>query len=372
MGLKERASELSKNQQAIAAFTKLAVGAIIFGVAAYSDIQFIMIMWKAFPDGIAKIFSLIGAVATGMSVLALVVAEAYWFSRGPQMVFGWLFTAMEVAVSVLNVILSFEMSGGAPLDPFMATWLAICPATPFVAFVGWIVVLNLDEGQKARHEEREMQDDLAESEREHKKAVHESRMKLKTRYLESTTTYLDQISSDPRVQQALEAGAWKFAADELRALTGLLLPPVQPAQSLPTGPVVSSSSPTQPNTPESTPPTTPNSNQQPAQPDMATMFAAFQSFMQQQQPAQSVSLVEPVTGPIGNNFYDDLAGSVATPDASQIAPADVDRWIDVYNRHPDKESMTFATFMREMAEAPFVVAPTGNHNGNGASQNSHN
>ena len=241
MALKERVVELTKNQRAIAGFTKVAVGLIIFGVAAYSDIQFILIMWRVFPDGFAKIFSLIGAVATGMSVLALVVAEAYWFSRGPQMVFGWLFTMLEVIVSVMNVILSFEMSSGGALDPFMDFWLIVVPATPFVAFVGWIIVLNLDEEQHARHEEREMQDDLAEAEREYKKAVHESKMKLKTRYLESTTTYLDQIADDPQVQAGLRLGAWKFASEELRNLTGMYIPtPQQHAGALPTGPMVDS------------------------------------------------------------------------------------------------------------------------------------
>lgn len=221
--MKNRLTQLSKNQKAIANFTKVIVGMIIFGVAAYADIQFILIMQKAFPDGVAKIFSLIGAVATGMSVLALVVAEAYWFSRGPQMVFGWIFTTLEVSVSVMNVILSFAMSSPGPLDPFLATWLAICPATPFVAFIGWIVILNLDEEQKNRHEERELQDDLATSTREHTKAVHEAKMVLKQRYLESTTAYLHQIADDPQVQAGLRAGAWNLAADELRALTGMAI-----------------------------------------------------------------------------------------------------------------------------------------------------
>lgn len=258
MQFKRKVADLSKNQKAIAGFTKLIVGFIIFGVAAYADIQFILIMWKAFPDGIAKIFSLIGAVATGASVLALVVAEAYWFSRGAQMVFGWVFTAAEVIVSVLNVILSFEMAPGGHVDSWITLWLSVCPATPFVAFIGWIVVLNLDEGQKARHEEREMQDDLAESEREHTKAVHRSRMDLKQRYLESTTTYLEQISNDPQIQAGLKLGAWKFASEELRNLTGmyLVLPP-QPTGALPDGNTVDSAPSVQPIQHPPTPPAQP-------------------------------------------------------------------------------------------------------------------
>lgn len=230
MSLRERATTLSKNQRAMAAMIKVLAFGVIAGVVIYSDIQFIQVMWKSYPDGIAKIFSLIGAVATGFSVMALIGAEAFWFSRGPQMVFGWIFTGLEVGVMACNVILGFELTGGiAKLDPFMGAYLWLCPATPVVAALCWIMIFNLDEGQKARHDEREMQDDIAESDRAHRMAVHESKMKLKTRYLESTTTYLDQIADDPNVQAGLMAGAWKFAGEELRNLTGMYLPlPSQP------------------------------------------------------------------------------------------------------------------------------------------------
>lgn len=223
MSIRQKAAELSKNQKAVAVLVKIAAFLVIVAVVLYCDIQFIQVMWKTFPNGAAKIFSLIGAVATGASVLALIAAEAFWFSRGPQMVFGYIFTGIEVLISVCNVILSFEMSGGT-VDSFMAIYLWICPATPVVAALCWVIVFNLDEGQKARHDHREMQDDIAEADRDHTKAVHESKMKLKTRYLESTTTYLEQIADDPRIQAGLQAGAWKFATDELRNLTGLVMP----------------------------------------------------------------------------------------------------------------------------------------------------
>jgi len=218
----------------MAGMIKVLAFGVIAGVVIYSDIQFIQVMWKSYPDGIAKIFSLIGAVATGASVMALIGAEAFWFSRGPQMVFGWIFTGLEVGIMACNVILGFELTGGiAKLDPFMGAYLWLCPATPIVAALCWIMIFNLDEGQKARHDEREMQDDIAESDREHRMRVHESKMKLKSRYLESTTTYLEQIADDPNVQAGLQMGAWKFAGEELRNLTGMYLP----LPSAPTAPV---------------------------------------------------------------------------------------------------------------------------------------
>lgn len=246
MGLRDRAATLSKNQKAVAGLVKVIAFGVIAGVVIYCDIQFIQVMWKSYPDGVAKIFSMIGAVATGASVLALIAAEAYWFSRGPQMVFGWIFTAIEALISAANVILGFELIGGVShLDSFMASYLWFCPATPVVAAVGWILIFNLDEGQKARHDEREMQDDIAASDREHAKAVHASKMRLKARYLESTTTYLDQIADDPQVQAGLRLGAWKFAGEQLRELTGMYLTlPAQPS-ALPPAPVVDSNPPAQ-------------------------------------------------------------------------------------------------------------------------------
>ncbi len=259
MNFKQRALELSKNQKAVAGLIKLGAFLVIIGVVVYCDVQFIQVMGRTFPDGAAKIFSLIGAVATGVSVVALIGAEAYWFSRGPQMLWGWIFTAIEVTISALNVILSFELTSGK-VDSLMTVWLWFCPATPVVAALFWVLIFNLDQGQKARHDHREMEDDIAESDREHARAVHESKMQLKKRYLESTTTYLDQIANDPRIQAGLEAGAWRFATEQLRELTGLALPSQMPQQTLkpPTveGSIAPASQPVKPDVkPEPEPPT---------------------------------------------------------------------------------------------------------------------
>jgi hypothetical protein len=261
MNLRGRTAGLSKNQQAIAGLVKIIAFGVIAGVVVYCDIQFIQVMWKTYPDGVGKIFSLIGAVATGASMLALIIAEAYWFSRGPQMLAGWLFTAVEASVSASNVILGFELTGGVShLDPFMASYLWFCPATPVVAAFCWIIVFALDESQKARHDEREMQDDMAASDRKHAMAVHASKMMLKGRYLDSTTTYLEQIAEDPQVQAGLRLGAWKFAGEQLRELTGMYLPlPSQP-NPIAQGSIVDSR-------PQQTPTKTAEQNEDPKTPE---------------------------------------------------------------------------------------------------------
>jgi hypothetical protein len=359
MAIKQRAAELSKNQKALAGLVQIVAYAVIAAVVLYCDIQFIQVMWRAFPDGIVKIFSLIGAVATGASVLALIGAEAFWFSRGPQMLFGWIFTAIEVIISSCNVILSFEMSAGH-IDQFMSIWLSICPATPVVAALCWIVVFNLDQSQKARHDHREMQDDIAESDREHERAVHESKMKLKTRYLESTTTYLEQISNDPRIQAGLEAGAWKFAAEELRNLTGMLL--VAPDHQNPpaiTGPTSNPPAPQQLKTAEEKPdPATPpqTANLQPTGQEIA---AAMLDMMKQQQAPVQAQFAEP--SPAAH--------------AESPAPRPVEDEYVVNRPEPVTDHLTlptdpgFSALVEKLS--PLVVTPT-KTNGNGVNGHSPN
>lgn len=227
--MKFKKIELSANQQAMAGIVKFFVALIICGVALYGDIMFIQVMWSTFPDGIGKILSLVGALATGLSVLMLVLAEAYWFTRGPQMVVGWIFTAAEVAVSVSNATYAYLQANHTPLGYF-AVWQWVVPATPFLAFVGWIVILNLDQGQTARHEQREMESKLAKAELAHQKEVHASLMELRSDYLQSHTTHLQAIRNSPVIQQGLERGAWELAMRELQALTGMYIAPPSDSQ----------------------------------------------------------------------------------------------------------------------------------------------
>lgn len=345
MSLRQKAVELSKNQKAVAGLIKIIAFLVISGVVLYCDIQFIQVMWKTYPDGAAKVFSLIGAVATGASVLALIAAEAYWFSRGPQMLFGWIFTGVEAAISAANVILSFELTGGIEkLDQFMAAYLWLCPATPVVAAICWIIIFNLDDGQKARHDHREMQDDIAESNREHAKAVHASQMQLNKRYLESTTQYLDQIADDPRIQAGLQAGAWKFATEQLRQITGVAMSSQMP--QLPPGgaqaPIVDAN-------PPSTPPAEKKSEEKSDAPVAPPSFPTVQEIA-----AALADIVKPLPAPSAPPTAE-TSVRITPPKA---APAPVQPPEQEYVvRRPEPVTETLA---------PFTVAPSGKTNGNGA------
>ncbi len=215
--------KLSLNQQAFARLAQVLVGLIIVAIVGYSEVMFLQIMAKAFPDGFFKIVAIMGGVATGLSVLTLLISKAYWFRPGGQTVAAWLFTAVEVLVLMLNVLLSFALAqtlDPSMLDPFMASWYTLCPSSPLVALVGWILIIQLDRSQQERHEELELEAEMQQAEREHRRAVHEAKMKLKRDFLQSQSTYLQHEVDSDEMQRAIQHGARVLAMEELSSLIG--------------------------------------------------------------------------------------------------------------------------------------------------------
>ena len=219
-------SKLSLNQEAVAAFARVLVALIIVGVVGYAEVMFLQVMSRVFPDGILKIVSMLGAVATGASVLVLLVAKSYWFRPGKQLVFAWVFTGGELVVLVLNVIISFALDGGGKLtDSYLSVWQFFMPASPILALLGWILILHLDQAQQDRHAELEIEVEQRQAEREHERAVHQARMELKSAFLKSHMTYLQEEANSPELQRQIQIGASMLAAKELSELTGLQIAP---------------------------------------------------------------------------------------------------------------------------------------------------
>lgn len=216
--------KLSMNQEAIAGLAKVLVGVIVLVVVGYSEVMYLQIMSRAFPDGLLKIVAMIGAVGTGLSVLTLLISKAYWFRPGGQMIAAWVFTAVEVVILILNVLLSFALSGGH-VDSYLGVWFTLTPSSPLFALVGWILIIHLDRSQQERHHELEMEAEMQQAEREHKIATHQAKMQLRKSFLESHTTYLEQEVNSPEIQRQLAIGASVLAARELSALTGMHIAP---------------------------------------------------------------------------------------------------------------------------------------------------
>lgn len=230
--LQENVGKLTRNQGALVGLFKLIAFLIVVGVVGYSDIQFIIMMGRMMPDGAVKVFSVIGACATGASVLVLIGAELYWFTRGKQMVAAWIFTGIELTISIMNLLTSFALTTGH-LDAFYTVYLFyICPATPVVAAAQWILIFVFDETSEERHEEREMQSDMKQLERKHRKAAHLATMKLKNAYLQSYTEHLLKFAGSDEAQKRLKEGAESFGNEALNLLTGSFRLPLNPPREV--------------------------------------------------------------------------------------------------------------------------------------------
>lgn len=197
-----------------------AVYVIVALVVIFGDVMFIKLMWTHFPDGLLRIGALGGAVATACSILVLLVGKAHWFRPGPQLIFAYAFTGVEVAVSLLNVLLASGVTSG-----LMVAWDMAAPASPFVALVGWVIVLQLDQATVQKHEDMEMEDDIKRAERDYKRLQHEAGMRIKRKALEYNEQYMLEALENPAHQQSLQQGAEKLAIQAIHQLTGRYIPP---------------------------------------------------------------------------------------------------------------------------------------------------
>lgn len=213
-------NRLTANQQAVSSGLKWAVMGIVSLVVIFGDVMFIKLMWNHFPDGLLRIGALGGAVATALSIIVLLLGKSHWFRPGGQLLAAYIFTAVEVTVSILNVLYA---SGVA--DGIMGYWQMLSPATPFVALVGWTVILQLDKATQERHEDMEMEDDINKSEREFKRMQHDAGMRIRRKALEYNEQYMLEALESPYHQQAIQTGAEKLTIGAIHSLTGRYIPP---------------------------------------------------------------------------------------------------------------------------------------------------
>lgn len=355
-GFKQR---VSRNAKAMTSSVKFSAYAIIVLVVLYADVMFVSLMWSAFPGGFLTIAAIGGAFATGLSVIALVIGKSRWFRPGGQLIWAWAFTVMELAVSMLNVTVSVLKATNQPLG-YLSIWMDCAPATPIVALVGWMFILFLDREREQMHEQMEMQDDLADMEREHERNVHEARMEIKQTALSQQKEYMKSYLNDAAVQDVLRAGS----LDITRAIVSEIIQrPIMP--TLPTGPVV----PSLPPAPVDRKPE-PEKKQEPLpvfnapkQPDQEEMRSWFKQMVDEErqkrdderkqkeaEEADAAKKAAPAPAP-QPSYADDLAESVPPAQPEQQ-----------YKVNKPKEPITENL-------APFPVAPT--QQGNGASRNGH-
>jgi len=149
----------NRNEKALK-IVAIALAALTYaGAVMYGDIQFLQVMDKAFPnDGVLRALAMAGAVMTAASALTLPLALHWWFSPGLQFLWGIAFWVLDILALGLNAILAYQIAIGK-VDPMLATWQMISPATPLLAVIGWGLAFLLDPSHKERHAIAEMQAD---------------------------------------------------------------------------------------------------------------------------------------------------------------------------------------------------------------------
>ncbi len=165
------------NSKAIVGSIKFLAGLIIIAAVAYSEILFLGIISSLFPSGPLAIGAMVGAVTTGLSILALCLGKSHWFRPGQQLIVAWIFTLVEISVLILNDILAYELHTGAKLDQFMVTWRLFCVAAPALSLVGWVLLFYFDPQRGIMHKRMEMEDNQAKAKIDldtmaHQKAMH--------------------------------------------------------------------------------------------------------------------------------------------------------------------------------------------------------
>jgi hypothetical protein len=233
--------KMSANQIAAAGAIKFMSAVIIVSVVLYAEIMYLQIINSAFPDGTFRALATLGAIASGLSVLALVLGKMYWFPPGGQTIWAWCFTGIETTVLVLNLILSFEMHWHT-VDPYMDTWRQLSPASPVFALIGWIVIWQLDRSTKARHAVIEQEAEELEAELDYRSQVHTAVMDLKHNYLAQTVENLKYEFSSAEVQAQLRQGARDLAAGVLSEFTNIPIAPRPARPALSEGRVVEADS----------------------------------------------------------------------------------------------------------------------------------
>jgi hypothetical protein len=153
------------SQEASTGFLRFFITAVIVVGVVFSDIIYYQIIGIMFPPGLMQGIGILGALTTAASVILLYWGKQTLFRPGHQVIFAWIFTAVEVVTMIMNDILYFSLqSGGHINDQFMGIWKIICPAAPVISVLGWLILVFLDPARGLLHKRMEKQDKLAKAE----------------------------------------------------------------------------------------------------------------------------------------------------------------------------------------------------------------
>jgi hypothetical protein len=118
---RKRMSE-SANAQAMRGLMIGLAALVVLSVSGYGTVIYIQLMSKVFPTGPLQLACYMGEASNLVLMVVLLVGKFVWFRPGAHEVASWMVTGVELVVVILNMILSFQLASGQPLQSLMAAW----------------------------------------------------------------------------------------------------------------------------------------------------------------------------------------------------------------------------------------------------------
>lgn len=197
---------------------------IVIAVAAFAEVSFLGMVSAMFPDNVVfKFAAIVGAIATGLSVVTLLFAKLKWIRAGHQHWLSWVFFGFEITIMVLNLILSFALAQphmtAAHLDPWLYAYYEIMPATPIIAMIGWTLIFMTDRAKEKFDNERDLQEELEDAEMEHKREQHSILMNVRRsiNHIQAEQMMREVEQRQPQIQRITQ----EVVAREIESLLGI-------------------------------------------------------------------------------------------------------------------------------------------------------
>jgi hypothetical protein len=211
----------SANAQAMRGLMIGLAALVVLSVSGYGTVIYIQLMGKVFPTGPLQLACYMGAAANLVLMVVLLVGKFVWFRPGAHEIASWLVTGVELVVVILNMILSFQLASGQPLQSLMAAWYYLAPVSPVFSMIGAIVLIMTSSELRKKHHALEIEERKDRVETEFDLAMHAAEMEVRTQYLGFVKNNLVEELNAPERQLEMKRHAKVLVGQVLSGISGL-------------------------------------------------------------------------------------------------------------------------------------------------------
>ncbi len=199
---------------------------VVLSVSGYGTVIYIQLMGKVFPSGPLQLACYMGAAANLVLMVVLLVGKFVWFRPGAHEVASWIVMGVELLVVILNMILSYQLASGQPLQSVIAAWYYLAPVSPVFSMIGAIVLIMTSSELRKKHHELEIEERKDRAESEFGMAMHTAEMEVKTQYLGFVKNNLVEELNAPERQVEMKTHAKVLVTQVLSGISGLSSTPL--------------------------------------------------------------------------------------------------------------------------------------------------